>query len=196
MNKLICAFAAALVISASVTAYSNSIQEDLQDNLVRLHIIAQSDNRKDQAVKLKVRDAVLKEAEGKSVDEITQNLDVIEKTANTVLEENGFDYRAKAVYGKFGFPKKEYKNITLPAGEYYGVRVILGTGEGHNWWCVLYPPMCTSEGDAELGEKSQELLKDALNSETYDVVTQSGGEIAVKFKTVEFIQELRQKIKR
>ncbi len=200
MNKLIYAFFISLVMSVAITAYSDGIQEDLQDNLIRLHIIANSDGADDQEVKLKVRDAVLEETkkslESKSRGEIVDSLTSIEETANRVLRENGFDYTADAVYGKFDFPKKEYKNMTLPAGEYYGVRVILGNGAGHNWWCVMYPPLCVSD-DSGVGmdEKSQTLLKNSLNPETYDIVTQSDREVAVKFKAVELVQELRQKIK-
>lgn len=201
MNKLIYAFFISLVLSVAITAYSDGIQEDLQDNLIRLHIIANSDNDDDQTVKLKVRNAVLGEMgekiESESKSEIIENLDEIEETANRVLDENGFDYTAKAVYGKFDFPRKEYKGMTLPAGEYYGVRIILGNGAGHNWWCVMYPPLCVSDDNSTvLSEKSQALLKSSLSPEAYDIITKSDGEVAVKFKTVELVQELRQKIKK
>lgn len=200
MNKLIYAFFVSLVLSVAVTAYSDGIQEDLQDNLIRLHIIANSDGGADQAVKLKVRDAVLskmhEETQNKSRGEIIKNLDEIEKTANRVLDENCLDYTASAVYGKFYFPKKEYRGMTLPSGEYYGVRIVLGNGNGHNWWCVMYPPLCVSEeGSAGLDEEAKELLKNSLNTETYDIVTQSDKKVVVKFKAVELVQELREKLK-
>lgn len=199
MNKLIYAFFVSLVLSVAVTAYSDSIQEDLQDNLIRLHIIANSDSGEDQAVKLRVRDAVLdkmrEETQNKSRNEIIKSLDEIEKTANRVLEENCFDYTASAVYGKFYFPKKEYRGMTLPAGEYYGVRIVLGNGNGHNWWCVMYPPLCVSENEAGLDEEASELLQNSLNHQTYDIVTKSDKKVVVKFKTVELVQELKEKFK-
>lgn len=199
MNKLIYAFFVSLVLSVAVTAYSDGIQEDLQDNLIRLHIIANSDSGEDQAVKLRVRDAVLsqmhEETQNKSRNEIIKSLDEIEKTANRVLEENCFDYTASAVYGKFYFPKKEYRGMTLPAGEYYGVRIVLGNGNGHNWWCVMYPPLCVSENEAGLDEEARELLENSLNHETYDIVTQSDKKVVVKFKTVELVQELKEKFR-
>lgn len=200
MKKIFYALFISLMVSMAVTAYSDGVQEDLQSNLVRLHIIANSDSNEDQAVKLKVRDAVLaeteKELEINTKEEIVKNLDKFEKIANEVLAENGFPYTAHAVYGKFDFPKKEYKNITLPAGEYYGVRLILGEGEGHNWWCVMYPPLCVADDSSmEMDGKSQELLKQSLDEETYEVVTGEKSDITVKFKAVELIQELKQKIK-
>lgn len=200
MKKIFYALFISLMVSMAVTAYSDGVQEDLQSNLVRLHIIANSDSNGDQAVKLKVRDAVLaeteKELEINTKEEIVKNLDKFEKIANEVLAENGFPYTAHAVYGKFDFPKKEYKNITLPAGEYFGVRLILGEGEGHNWWCVMYPPLCVADDSSmEMDGKSQELLKQSLDEETYEVVTGEKSDITVKFKAVELIQELKQKIK-
>lgn len=199
MNKLIYAFFVSLVLSVAVTAYSDGIQEDLQDNLIRLHIIANSDSGEDQAIKLRVRDAVLsqmrEETQNKSRNEIIKSLDEIEKTANRVLEENCFDYTASAVYGKFYFPKKEYRGMTLPAGEYYGVRIVLGNGNGHNWWCVMYPPLCVSENEAGLDQQASELLQNSLNHQTYDIVTKSDKKVVVKFKTVELVQELREKLK-
>lgn len=201
MNKLIYAFFISLVLSIAITAYSDGIQEDLQDNLIRLHIIANSDSADDQNIKLMVRDAVLEET-GKKMEtqgraEIIKNLDEIEKTANRILAENGFEYTADAVYGKFAFPKKEYGGMTLPSGEYYGVRVILGNGAGHNWWCVMYPPLCVAEeGSVFADDKARTLLKESLNDQSYELVTQSGRDVVVKFKAVEMVQELRQKIKR
>lgn len=199
MNKLIYAFFVSLVLSVAVTAYSDGIQEDLQDNLVRLHIIANSDSGVDQTVKLRVRDAVLSQMRGetqnKSRSEIINSLDEIEETANRVLEENCFDYTASAVYGKFYFPKKEYRGMTLPAGEYYGVRIVLGNGNGHNWWCVMYPPLCVSENEAGLDQQASELLQNSLNHQTYDIVTKSDKKVVVKFKTVELVQELKEKFK-
>ncbi len=199
MNKLICALFVSLALSMAVTAYSDGVQENLCDNLIRLHIIANSDSGEDQAVKLKVRDAILekaqKELEVSGKDKIIENLGEIEETANRVLAENGFAYTAAAVYGKFAFPRKEYKNMTLPAGDYYGVRVVLGSGAGHNWWCVMYPPMCVADGAPRLDKKSEALLRESLSDEAYEIVTGTEKDVVIKFKAVELVQELRQKVK-
>ena len=202
VNSLICAFAVSAAVSAAAAAYSDGVQADLRNNLIRMHIIANSDSEADQAVKLAVRDRLLDDI-GKKLStqsgerckaDIINNISDIEKTAGEVLRENGFDYGAKAVYGKFEFPKKEYKNMTLPAGEYYGVRVILGNGAGKNWWCVMYPPLCVSDGgEARMSAESERLLRESLSGEAYDVIAPSDGEITVKFKIVEIFQELKAK---
>lgn len=203
MNKIIAAFAVALCITAVITTYSDSVQADLQDNLIRLHIIADSDDDTDQQVKLEVRDAVLKNVgdklsvsdEEECKTEIVNNLNEIEEIANNVLAEKGFDYKAHAEYGKFQFPEKTYKSMTLPAGEYYGVRIVLGSGSGHNWWCVMYPPLCFKEGEeVTLSRQSEKILREKLDSDTYDIITKKNNEVVVKFKVVEIVQEIRQKL--
>ena len=203
MNKLIVAMALAIVGTLSLTAYSDGVQSDLQSNLIRLHIIANSDSEEDQSIKLTIRDAVLKEEgenltsqnERECIRSVKERLPQIEMLANSVLQENGFTYAAHAVYGKFDFPKKEYKNMTLPSGKYYGVRIILGEGAGHNWWCVMYPPLCMmNDTEAVLSEKSERILKENLKPETYDIITGNDGKTEVKFKIVEVIQELRQRL--
>lgn len=203
MNKIIGAFALALCMTMAVTAYSDGVQNDLQENLIRLHIIADSDSDADQNVKLQVRDAVLKSIGDKmSVSdkdeckiEIIENLDEVEKIADEVLRENGFNYTSHAEYGKFYFPEKSYKSMTLPAGEYYGVRIVLGSGQGHNWWCVMYPPLCFKEGEeVTLSRESEKILREKLDSDTYDIITQKNNEVVVKFKIVQVVQELKEKI--
>ncbi|MCH5209828.1 MAG: stage II sporulation protein R [Oscillospiraceae bacterium] len=203
MNKIIAAFAIALGITVIASSYSDSVQADLRDNLIRLHIIAESDSEADQNIKLKVRDAVLKEVrekfdieDEKCMEEIIHRLPEFEETANRVLRENGFDYTARAMYGKFPFPEKTYKSMTLPAGDYYGIRIILGNGQGHNWWCVMYPPLCMSEdGEMTLSEESKKILRETLDKDTYDIITKKNNEVVVKFKIIEIVQEIKQKIK-
>ena len=205
MNKIIAAFAVALCMTAFVTAYSDNVQTDFQSNMIRLHIIANSDSDEDQAVKLKVRDAVLKETGSKIADSdeeickdnIANNLDEVKKIADRVLEENGFDYKSYAQYGKFPFPEKSYKSMTLPAGDYYGVRIVLGEGNGHNWWCVMYPPLCFKEGkEAQLSRESEKILREKLDKDTYDIITKKDDKVVVKFKIVEFVQSIKQKMRR
>ena len=203
MNKFIAAFALALCMTAVITSYSDSVQADLQSNLIRLHIIADSDDEADQQVKLKVRDAVLQEVgsrlsaenEDECKEEIINNLGEIEEIADRVLQESGFTYTSRVMYGKFAFPEKTYKSMTLPAGDYYGVRILLGSGEGHNWWCVMYPPLCFKEGEeVTLSLESKKILRENLDKDTYDIITKKNNEVVVKFKVVEIVQEIKQKI--
>ncbi|MDD5018236.1 MAG: stage II sporulation protein R [Eubacteriales bacterium] len=120
----------------------------------RLHIIANSDSAEDQQVKLVVRDAVLEITKDgmencdnaeQAEEYITENIEIILKTANDTLIENGFGYAATATVGTCYFPEKSYQDITYPEGDYQALKVILGDGEGQNWWCVMFPPLCITE---------------------------------------------------
>lgn len=119
------------------------------ENLIRLHILAASDSDYDQALKLKVRDAILAAgvfeaaedadgAEAMTAEAEQAALDI----ANRVLYEEGAPYGARIEYGLEVYPTREYEGIRLPAGEYRSLRIVLGEGEGQNWWCVLFPPLC------------------------------------------------------
>ena len=187
MNKIIYAMAAAMVICISMAVYSGSAAEDLRENVTRLHIIANSDSEADQAVKIKVRDAILAKArEGEAV-----NTEDFRKTAEDTLRENGFTYAVRAETGEFYFPAKSYKDLTFPAGEYNGLRIILGEGEGKNWWCVMNPPLCfTENADGEMSTDGQEKLENALNDETYEIITEKP---EIRFKIVEIFGELKGK---
>ena len=134
---------------SSVSAYCNA------DSIFRLHIIANSNSAEDQAVKLKVRDAVL-EYETENLDAVSaaktreelmthgaELLEIIEG----VLRSNGFDYGAQMLVGTFPFPDREYNGVLYPAGDYDAFRVILGDGAGENWWCVMFPPLCILKSD-------------------------------------------------
>ncbi|MDD7414617.1 MAG: stage II sporulation protein R [Eubacteriales bacterium] len=134
---------------SSVSAYCDA------DSIFRLHIIANSNSAEDQAVKLKVRDAVL-EYEAENLDAVSaaktreelmthgaELLEIIEG----VLRSNGFDYGAQMLVGTFPFPDREYNGVLYPAGDYDAFRVILGDGAGENWWCVMFPPLCILKSD-------------------------------------------------
>lgn len=119
-------------------------------NLIRLHVVANSDTPTDQEVKLAVRDAILK-ASGElftstppenAVEVVTANLSLFQRVAENVLRANGYDYPVGVEFGTFSFPERAYGPLMLPAGQYQAVRVVLGEGEGANWWCILFPPLC------------------------------------------------------
>ena len=120
----------------------------------RLHVIANSDSDEDQAVKMQVRDAVLEATKDgiiecknaqQAQEYIQENLEIIEETANETLTENDFDYSATAQVGIFPFPEKTYQDVTYPEGDYQALEITLGKGEGRNWWCVMFPPLCLTE---------------------------------------------------
>lgn len=184
-------FAAALIaaVSCAVCAYSKDVEDDLKSGIVRLHIIAGSDSEYDQAIKLEVRDAVL-EAVGADMPEGEAELAALaEDTANAVLDESGCGYEAEAEYGVFMFPEKTYKGLSLPAGEYEGVRVVLGSGEGRNWWCVMYPPLCVEDGEPELSEEAEAELQSRLREDTYEIIAERDN-VQVKFRIAELVRKL------
>ena len=153
---------------------------DLGDKLIRLHVVANSDSDEDQAVKLRVRDAVLEslreEMAGITDFEqarayIRENLPKIRQTANECLEALGYRGNAVVTLGKEVFDTRYYDTFTLPAGVYEALRITIGEGQGKNWWCVVFPTLCvpaTSEGfeDVAAGADFPDALTSALEGES------------------------------
>lgn len=167
------------VVHAEVT----ETQKSLAKEVLRFHVIAESDSAKDQRIKLHVRDAVLRymksqmrDAERKSAQStkvwVKKHQKELVKTADKVLKEEGVSYRAKAEVTTCYFPDKRYGDITFPEGDYEALRITLGSGNGHNWWCVLYPSLCfTNATCAVVDEDGKKELKEALSAEEYEMVT-------------------------
>ena len=186
-----------ITVLLSVASFGASCG-NIRNEVLRMHVIANSDSAEDQAVKLKVRDAVL--AAGKdlfdgsvSAAEAETVLDsekqMLQQAAETVLRENGFSYGARVEIGKDFFNTRTYDGkVTLPAGEYEAVRVILGEGEGQNWWCVMFPPLCLpaasekTDIDAVLGRDGAELIE-------------GGSKYEIRFKIVEVIESIKEKFR-
>lgn len=128
------------------------LQQAVADgSIVRLHIIAAGDDPKEQETKLVVRDAVLKahasqlsdaQSPQEMADIIRQQLPQIEETAKKAALTQGYDGPVNAQWGVFPFPDREYAGELVPAGDYTALRIVIGDGEGANWWCVMYPPLC------------------------------------------------------
>lgn len=121
------------------------------DQLIRFHVLANSDSDQDQALKRAVRDAILKDvsprlAVSQSLDESRQILKQVrpdmEDIGRSVVKAWGKNYAVHTEYGNFSFPTKSYGSLVLPAGDYEALRVVIGEGQGSNWWCVLFPPLC------------------------------------------------------
>ncbi len=135
-------------------------------NLVRLHVVANSDGIEDQKVKLLVRDRILRETEEllavesreEALERLAEKKGYLIQAAEDELQKYGFTYHAGLEMGEFNFPERKYEFGVLPAGQYQALRVVLGKGSGENWWCVLFPPVChlTTEPKENL---SQEKLK-------------------------------------
>ena len=140
---------AALALTSGAVALHT--QSQLAEKVVRLHVLANSDSEEDQALKLKVRDAVLEQAtetlrgadsQTEACRRLTDMLPELEETARVIITANGYDYGVRAELAETSFPTKEYDGFALPAGEYLALRVLIGEAAGQNWWCVLYPGLC------------------------------------------------------
>ena len=193
------ATALALYVAFSCTYFAGAAKS-VRDDVVRLHILANSDSEIDQAVKLKVRDALLKTnasllTKGVNTDNAPLYFEVSKdellETAQNVLKENGFSYDAVITLEKEYFETRKYGELTFPAGEYTALKVVLGEGKGHNWWCVMFPPLCVPAAD---GIETDENTADYL-TENGEKIVSGGNKFVVKFKLLELYEELKYKIK-
>ena len=199
MKKLFI-FCAAVLLAASLSSFLPSGSDfGLYDNVIRLHVIANSDSEEDQAMKLRVRDRILDlvgerlaDAETKADAEVKMNaiLPEIEAAAAEVIAEEGCGYTVSAVLSPEMYPRKSYGTVTLPAGEYTSLRVVIGEGEGHNWWCVLFPRMCTRPAvSTEMQE--EEFIDAGFTPSQYKIITDSENtRYVVKFRIIELLQGL------
>ncbi|HBE79062.1 MAG TPA: stage II sporulation protein R [Firmicutes bacterium] len=136
----------------------NSIMEAYnRSNLIRLHVVANSDSVHDQTIKLRVRDRLIQVSEpllikveepARAEEILAEHIDLLKQTAEQVLASEDQNMPVTVTLGKYQFPERSYPFGVLPAGEYRGLRVVLGKGAGKNWWCVLYPPLCLLDKDA------------------------------------------------
>lgn len=167
---------------------------DIYENTVRLHVIANSDSEHDQSVKLLVRDRVLAElnvllAETQTQDEATaiieSNLDRLRTVCNETLEALGEEANAELYFKQEKYPTRHYENISLPAGVYQSLQIKLGEADGQNWWCVLFPTLCTSAAKTE-----EALVKTGFTSDQIGVLTSGDRpKYKMKFKIMEFFGE-------
>lgn len=181
----------------NISSFSEECR-NIRSKMLRMHVIANSDSDIDQKLKLKVRDAVL--AEGKEIfdgsvtaddakSKILPETERLRKAALTVIENEGFSYDVKITVGNEYFNTRTYDNsVTLPAGYYTAVKVIIGEGKGHNWWCVMFPPMCLPAASKECE------ISDVLEKEEVRIV-EGGSKYKFKFKIVEIYEKISEKMK-
>ena len=192
-NKLAFCLLASLILTLTWAFASEDVSRSITQNITRLHIVANSDSADDQALKLTIRNRLL--AEVKNSD-VSLNDEEILRLCYEEIEKSSMNYAAKIERGTFYFPQKTYENITLPAGEYNAVRIVLGKGTGQNWWCVMYPPLCFSaEGNGFMNDNALEELKKSMSPESFKAITESDS-ITIKpgFKLLELWQELKAKL--
>ena len=209
MKKIILVFITTMVfVCNSIANYSKSINTGLANNMIRLHVVANSNSKNDQLLKLKIRDKILEYTnellkDSQNIDQtqyiISQNLDNISNLVKTYMKENNINYDVNLRLGEFPFPTKTYGDVILPAGEYQALKVLIGEAKGNNWWCVLFPPLCFIDAThGQLSEDAKQKLKEELTQEEYDIITCTRAcddiPIKVKFKVVELFQNSRMKI--
>lgn len=188
-----------LAVALAIGAAAMRTQEQLAEKVVRLHVLANSDSAEDQALKLQVRDAVLAHAtellegtQGSRTAEslLRGNLLELERLAAEEIRANGYDYAVTAEVTVTDFPTREYDGFALPAGDYLALRIVIGEGAGQNWWCVVFPPLCT----AAAGDMPVTALAAGLSAEEVRLITEEDAGYVLKFKTVEFWETLRQRL--
>ena len=179
------------------------MQQHLAQEVLRFHVLANSDSEADQNLKLAVRDAVGSFMQEKltaveNLEEcemvVRQSLGEIEEAAAETIAENGYDYDVTAELEHTSFPVKNYGSYTFPAGDYEALRIVIGEGNGHNWWCVMYPNMCFSDSmyevvDKEAGEK----LREVLTTEEYEKVL-AEGDYQVRMKYFSWLNPYLEKL--
>ncbi len=191
LSAWISVFVAVCVVTGSVSVYAQNC-DALRQEVLRLHVVANSDSVEDQNVKLLVRDALLElggemlrraEDAAQATDMVRALKSQLQQQANATLAENGFLYTAQVSVQKEYFETRTYEDVTLPAGIYMAVRVVLGEGIGQNWWCVMFPPLCLP---AATGTTDSPVFTDADQNV---IAAEDGYEI--RFRIVEVFEELR-----
>lgn len=194
MKKLITLIISAMLVLFLLFGYSTSVNSDLSQSIVRLHILANSDSKEDQELKFKVRDKILEHSKSQATRkaDVPELLDTYKHIAENVIKESGYSYSVDVEYGNFSFPTRDYDSFRLPAGNYDAVRIKIGNAEGKNWWCVLFPPLCFVDGTTDEAY-AEDMLRASINGESYDLISSQSGDspFSIKFKIVEFYGKLR-----
>lgn len=192
MKNLIKAICISTVICIIISLIPfNARCKNISNEVFRLHILANSDSKADQNLKLKVRDRILKYTKSiylnadnkKDAEKLTEkNLQSIANIAKEEIVKNGYNYKVKAQMKNMYFDTRYYDKVTMPSGFYNALRITIGKGDGHNWWCVMYPSMCVGSST------DYNSLKENTSDDEYNILTNEGYEF--KFKAVEYFEKI------
>ncbi len=208
INVLIAALSAGLVFTLGYNAvcgavtYSDNVQRQIADEVIRFHILANSNSDDDQRLKADVKDAFLKEygwllSDSDSItetrDALTKNMDDISTFVNAYIKDAGYDYTANCYMSRDYFPTRLYGDVAFPPGEYETLKIVIENGDGNNWWCILFPPLCYVDvAKKEIPDEQKKELKTLLTDDGYKLVTSAGSDaqipVKVKFKIVELLK--------
>lgn len=205
MKKIICALCIGFFCTLLIHSQFETTEAALAKSVIRLHVIANSDSDCDQALKLKVRDRIIKETEGifeaqsticAAREDIEHNLGTIRQIAQDEITANGYNYPVEVNLGMSDFPTKEYGELVLPAGSYEALRVEIGSAQGQNWWCVLFPPLCfVDETCVTASGEAIETVAQSMGSAGSEFITkQKSPEVELKFRAYELWQSGKKKL--
>ena len=176
-------------------------EEEIYDKVVRLHVLANSDSEEDQSVKLAVRDAILEvtvpllqncQTKEEAVQLLEENRTLLTETAQTVLREEGFDDSVSIEMELEDYPTRTYDSLCFPAGEYISMRVSLGEGEGRNWWCCLFPPLCLDAATVGKEVAEDACISVGFTPTQYKIITESDKPVyRARFKILELLEQQR-----
>ncbi len=196
LSTIACAISVYLAFSCT---YFAGAAASVRQDVVRLHILANSDSAVDQELKIKIRDALLDKntlllsqgvTKENAVEYFELSRDELLEAARSVIAENGFDYKVEMYIDEEYFETRQYGDMTFPAGEYTALKVIIGAGEGKNWWCVMFPPLCVpAAGGVEVKNTTDDYLTESGNK-----IVNGGNKYIVKFKLLEIYEEMKNKI--
>lgn len=189
----------ALLIALCVTLcfglWQRARQRELAGQVIRLHVVARSDSDRDQAIKLRVRDEVLRTLEPalegvgdieEAAGRVEELLPAVEAAANAAALASGELGGAEVSLSEESYPTRHYEGFALPPGEYVSLRVVLGEGRGQNWWCVVFPPLC-----AATAEEAQSAM-DALSEDSEAMIVAEDGEYKLSFRVLELFEKLKE----
>ncbi|MCL2387418.1 MAG: stage II sporulation protein R [Defluviitaleaceae bacterium] len=192
----------ALGVAAFTYVYSETTQRNISENVIRFHVMAHSDNEEDQALKDHVSKELLEhfaETLSTATDiestraTLTALLPEFQEHAENVIREAGFNHSVTANMSTVFFPTQFYGNIAFPSGKYEAVQITIGNGEGQNWWCLMFPPLCYVDMTAT--EESRQILNETISEEGFRLLMhqeEKSPELAVRFRIVEWWQDRNQ----
>lgn len=196
---ILCVIGIIILTLKSNASDMDNMQEDIADKILRFHVIANSDSKEDQELKLKVRDEIVTylseilndcNSLDESIQKVSLHYDDILCIAEKVINEEGYNYSVSCNIESAYFPVKSYGDITLPSGNYTALRVTIGKAKGKNWWCILYPPLCFV--DASCGvvpDESKAELKEILTEKEYNEILEQKGNVKFRFKYLTFLND-------
>jgi len=193
----------AVCVAAYTYVYSAAAQQNIADNVIRFHVLANSDSYADQAIKDIVRHEVLEEFEGllQATDNVKESrllikneLPAIQAYAETVVRSLGFDYTVEVRLDRAFFPTQIYGDLSFPPGVYEALQITIGSGVGRNWWCLMFPPLCFVDMTSTPAGRQQ--LADTVSEDSFRLLTHqdedAGVTTEVRFRVVEWWQNRRQ----